>query len=381
MSGRRLIAIIVGVVGLILLVVVAYLVIFRDTEPEPVVQVTVPAQEVEGEGGEGAAEAIVVTPSPTIDPNVTYVNVVVSLQTVPRGWQMTEAELDMDERIASQVGPDVLTSFDEAIGLYARQEIFQGETLTKDSLVRDPTLIGVENFGPSSLIPPGWVAMAVPMDRLNSVTYGFAPGDAVDIMLSFTLNPLDQEFQTLLANSASFFLQDEGEDGVNQGNIFVIDPFGRFETIATGDLAHIAPSEDPPRPVPVSVLLQQARIVQVGTFQPPLPVLPPTPTPDPEAPTPTPGGPPPTPTPPPPDVVLVALNPQQQLFLKYAVETTADIDFALRGAGDLQIYTTEQVDISYLLGQFGIDVPPNAIYSIGGLTDTSAEPEALELQP
>ena len=77
----------------------------------------------------------------------------------------------------------------------------------------------------------------------------------------------------------------------------------------------------------------------------------------------------------------MALNPQQQLFLKYAVETTADIDFALRGAGDLQIYTTEQVDISYLLGQFGIDVPPNAIYSIGGLTDTSAEPEELDLQP
>jgi hypothetical protein len=75
------------------------------------------------------------------------------------------------------------------------------------------------------------------------------------------------------------------------------------------------------------------------------------------------------------------LNPQQQLFLKYAIETTADIDFALRGAGDGQIYTIEQLDISYLLGQFGIDVPPDATFLIGGLTDTSAEPEELELAP
>jgi len=380
MSGRRVIAIFVGVVGLLLLAVVAFLLIRQSNEPEPAPPV---AEEVavEGEEGEEGAQAEEVIPTPTLDPDIIYVDVVVSLQTVPRGWQMTEAELDMDERASSQVGPDVLRSFEEAIGLYARQEIFQGETLTKDSLVRDPTLLGVETFGPSSLVPPGWVAMAVPADRLNSVAYGYAPGDSVDIMLSFTLNPLDEEFQTLLSNSASFFLQQEGPTGVNQGNIFVIDPYGRFETIATGDLAHIAPSEDPPRPVPVSVLLQQARIVHVGTYNPPLPVLPPTPTPDPNEPTPTPGGPPPTPPPPPPDVVLVALNPQQQLFLKYAIETTADIDFALRGTGDGQIYTIEQLDISYLLGQFGIEIPPNAIFSIGGLSDTSAEPEELELAP
>ncbi len=377
MSGRRLIAIIVGVVGILLLAFVAFFLIRQRNEPEPLP--TAPVEVVVD--GEGAVPGEDLAPTPTIDPNITYVNVVVSLQTVPRGWQMTEAELAFDERASSQVDPDVLTSFEEAIGLYARQEIYQGETLTKDSLVRDPTLIGVETFGPSSLVPPGWVAMAIPSDRLNSVAYGYAPGDSVDIMLSFTLNPLDQEFQTLLSNSASFFLQQEGPTGVNQGNIFVIDPYGRFETIATGDLAHIAPSEDPPRPVPVSVLLQQARIIQVGKYNPPLPVLPPTPTPDPNEPTPTPGGPPPTPPPPPPEVVLVALNPQQQLFLKYAIETTADIDFALRGVDDAQIYTIEQLDISYLLGQFGIDVPPNAIFSIGGLTDTSAEPELLEITP
>lgn len=377
MSGRRLIAIVVGVVGIVLLALVAFLILSQPDEPEVVEVETGPTPEAGQE--QVATLAPGVTPSPTTDPNVRMVEVVVSLQTVPRGWQMTEAELTTDMRLASAVGTNVLTNLEEAIGLYARYDIYQGETLTKDSLVRDPTLIGVENFGPSSLVPAGWVGMAVPIDRLNSVAYGFAPGDSVDIMLSFTLNPLDQEFQTLLFNSATFFLQEEDPTGgVSQANIFVIDPYGRFETIATGDVAHIAPSENPPRPIPVSIILQNARIVQVGQYQPPLPVLPPTPTPDPEVPTPTPGAPP---TPAPPDVVLVALPPQQQLFLKYAVETTADIDFALRSSGDGQLYTVEQLDINYLLEQFGIVVPPNAVYSIGGIESTSAEPEELELQP
>ena len=127
MSGRRLIAIIVGVVGIVLLALVAFLLLRQQDEPSSA-QPPAPTQAPQSGDGEVQEEVAAVTPSPTIDPNVTYVNVVVSLQTVPRGWQMTEAELDMDERIASQVGPGVLTSFEEAIGLYARQEIFQGQS-------------------------------------------------------------------------------------------------------------------------------------------------------------------------------------------------------------------------------------------------------------
>jgi Flp pilus assembly protein CpaB len=372
MSGRRLIAILVGVVGLIILAVVVVMFILQPGQQET-------AEVAPAAPGEAdATPAPEVTPSPTVDPNVRMVEVVVSLQTVPRGWQMTEAELTTDKRQASDVGNNVITNIEDVIGLYARQDIYQGETLTTDTVVRDPTLIGVETYGPSSLIPPGWVAMAVPMDRLSSIAYGFAPGDAVDIMLSFTLNSVDQDFQTLLFNSATFFLQEqaaEGEEGPTSSNIFVIDPYGRFETVATGDLAHIAPSEDPQRPVPVSVILQNARVIEVGTYQPPVPAMPPTPTPDPNEPTPTPSGAAPTPTPPPPEVVLIALPPQQQLFLKYAVEADGDIDFALRSIGDGQLYTVQQVDLTYLLQQFGINVPPNAVFAIGGLGSTSAQAE------
>jgi hypothetical protein len=76
-----------------------------------------------------------------------------------------------------------------------------------------------------------------------------------------------------------------------------------------------------------------------------------------DAPTPTPGGPPPTPTPLPPDVLVVALPPQQQLFLKYALEANADIDYALRNPNDAQINNVQNVDLAYVLTQFGFDVP------------------------
>jgi pilus assembly protein CpaB len=377
MSGRRIIAIIVGIVGLFLLLAIAYLLLFPTEEAPEETRV----EEAEPEGTEQAGTpAAEVSPSPTIPQEEisNMVDVVVAWNTVPRGFQMTEAELAIDKRLAIEVGSNVITDIDDAVGLYARREIYQGETLTADSLVRDPTLIGIESYGPSSLVPPGWVALAVPLDRLSSVAYGISPGDTVDIMLSFTLNAIDEQFQTLLFNSAVFFLPETGgEEGAATGQSFVvIDPYGRFEQIATGDIAHVEPAESTERPIPVSVILQGARVIQVGPWQPSPPVPPPTPTPDPDAPTPTPGGgPPPTPTPQPPNVLLLALPPQQQLFLKYALEVNADIDYALRGVNDPQLYAIEGVDFNYLLRQFDITIPPNTEYTIGGVGTTSLDSE------
>ncbi|MGH2538330.1 MAG: SAF domain-containing protein [Candidatus Promineifilaceae bacterium] len=381
MSGRRVLAIFVGVLGLVILVlVVVFLTNQAGDQPPP----TPVAQTAEAPGGTPGTPAPAATPSPTGPAAVQLVEVVVSFQTVPRGWQMTEAELSTDMRLASEVPSNALTQLEDAIGLYARNDIYQGETLTTDSLVRDPTLIGVENFGPSSLVPQGWVAMAVPSNRLSGVAYGLAAGDTIDIMLTFTLNAIDEEFQTLLNNSVTFFLSATGvEPGVEgqttRPTIYVIDPYGRFEQIPTGDLAHIAPSENTQRPFPVAVLLQNARVVNVGLWQPTPAAQPPTPTPPPDQPTPTPGA-VPEPTLAPPSVLLVALPPQQQLFLKYALETHADIDYALRSVNDGQLYTVQNVNIEYLLQQFGIPIPPNFTYTIGGLDETSLEAAEVEVE-
>jgi Flp pilus assembly protein CpaB len=358
MRGRRALFVLIGLFGVILLVAVVAFALLGgggdngdDTADQP---------PVTPEGGTATP------PLPTIAPGTQLVEVVVSLQTVPRGWQMTEAELTTDLRLANEVGTNVITRIEDALGLYARTDIFQGETLTTDSLVRDPTLIGDNNYGPSSLIPPGWVAMAVPMDRLSGVAYGLSAGDAIDIMLSFQFSQIDEEFQTYINNSATVVLEVTDEGGEIQRTIVVIDPFGRFEQLPNSDLVHIVPTEVSQRPIPVSMIVQNAKVIQVGVWTPPVPAQPPTPTPDPSAPTPTPGGESlVTPTPLPPNVVLIALPPQQQLLVKYALEAHANIDFALRGVNDGQLYNVQPVDLTYLQQQFNFgELPPGVDYTV-----------------
>ena len=296
------------------------------------------------------------------------VKVVVSLQTIPRGWEMTEEELTFDLRPTENVGGNVITDVQEAIGLYARTDIYQGQTLTKDILVDDIRQIVMEEIGPSSLIPPGFVAQAVPMDRLSGVAYSLSEGDYVDILISFVLKEIDPQFQTLLENSITFYLRDENGEPI----VIMVDPYGRFEELPTGETTHIAPSEKPRRPILVSMILQNAKVIQVGNWIPDGPVQAATPTPEPipddapedATPTPAAGSIPATATPKPPETLLLALLPQDQLLLKYAVEADADVDFALRGINDGQLYTIENVDFNYIKERFNIDIPANYEYTV-----------------
>jgi len=368
--GRRTIAIIILIVGIILFAITVFFYLRQsgnaaETPPPALGEVDNTGQPVATT--EPGTDTGVDTGMSEIDSGFValaelpsdMVEVVVSLQTVPRGWQMTADELTTDLRFSTEVGSDVITDVNEAIGLYARSDIYQGQTLTKDALVSDIRLLASESYGPSALIPPGFVAQAVPMDRLAGVAYGVSEGDYVDILISFVLQEIDPQFQTLLENSITFYLRDEAGNPL----LITIDPYGRFEELPTGEVTHIAPSEANRRPILVSMILQNAKVIQVGTWQPELPVSASTPTPEPVAEgaeTPTPQiGEIPTATPTPPDTLLLALLPQQQLLLKYAVESNASIDFALRGINDAQLYTIENIDFNYIKERFNIDIPPN----------------------
>jgi Flp pilus assembly protein CpaB len=371
--SRRTILILVFVFGIVMLSIVGVVFILQQNQPVE----TVP----DGEDGAPAPDGVdSPEPEETTSPRV---EVVVSLQTVPRGHQMTADILALDMRPVESVGSNVITNIDDALNLFARTDIYQGETLTFDTLVDDITKVGLESYGPSSLIPPGYVAQSVPMNRLTGVGYGVSEGDYVDIMVTFFFRQIDEEFQTYLPNDAAFYLEEQIEAVEESGTgdplaiisepvIFFVSPIGRFEELPTGDLAHISPNEDDvaPRPVPVTMIIQNARVVQVGQYR--LPGNPadliPTPTPEAVAegePTPTPlPAAIPTATPSPADVVVVALQPQQQLLLRYAVEVNAQVFFALRGVNDGQLYSVENMTLDFLLERFNVEVPPNLGYSV-----------------
>jgi Flp pilus assembly protein CpaB len=367
--GRRTLAILFLIGGLLLLGLIAFLFLsggLGGDDTPPVVEAPPPEVEV----GEGTPVPVEAQPTIAASGQIPQlIPVVVSIQTVPRGWRMTEEELALDLRRAEEVGSNVITNLEDAVGLYARTDIFQGETLTYDALIKDPTLVGVEEYGPSSLIPEGYVAQGVPMDRLSSVAYGLAAGDYVDVMVTFLIYEIDEEFQSLLENSATFFIEEETqgdeEQTARRRSLLVVDPFGRFERLPNNELALIRPSEDQ-RPVQVSFVLQGAKVIQVGPYFPAELVAVPTatPTPDPAA-TPTPeAGVVPTPTPLPPDVIVLAMTPQQQLVMKYGVESAATIHYALRGPGDGQVYAVDNIDLDYFLSRFGFDPPINYGYTV-----------------
>ncbi len=384
---------------LIILFVVALLIIvgiialqFINNQDQP--------QQTQDPPGEGTviAEPIDEELPPTATPSL--VQVVVSLQTVPRGHRMTEDILTYDLRKESEVPSNVLTDMEEAIGLFARNDVFQGETLTVDALVGDPTTVGLDEFGPSSLIPQGFVAMGVPIqDEVASVAFALDEGDFVDIMITFDLFQIDEEFQTYLENDVIFFVENNivssgdldalGEvegtatplpvgEAVQETNIesgfITIRPFGRIEELANGDQAFVAPREPIGRPIHIGLVLQSAKVIQVGPYGLPVNLLEqiPTPTVDPETldATPTPGpAQAPTATPAPPSTLVIALAPQQQLLLKHAIEVGAQIDFALRGPSDNQLFPVENIDLGLLLELFDIEVPPNFNYTLESPSD------------
>ena len=371
--SRRTILILIFVFGIVLLSIVGVVFILQQNQPTETV--------TDGEDGAPAPEGV--DSAEPVETTPPLVEVVVSLQTVPRGHQMTPDILALDLRPVESVGSNVITNIDDALNLFARTDIYQGETLTYDTLVDDITKVGQESFGPSSLIPPGFVAQSVPMNRLSGVGYGISEGDYVDIMVTFFFRQIDEEFQTYLPNDAAFYLEEQIEAVEASGSgdplaiisepvIFFVSPIGRFEELPTGDLAHISPNDEDvaPRPVPVTMIIQNARVVQVGEYR--LPGNPadliPTPTPEAVAegeatPTPPPAV-APTATPLPADVVVVALQPQQQLLLRYAVEVNAQVFFALRGVNDGQLYSVENMTLDYLLERFNVEVPPNLGYSV-----------------
>ena len=63
-------------------------------------------------------------------------------------------------------------------------------------------------------------------------------------------------------------------------------------------------------------------------------------------------------------MIVLALQPQQQLLLRYAVDVNAQLFFALRGVNDGQLYTVENMTLDYLLERFNVEIPPNLGYTV-----------------
>jgi len=132
-------------------------------------------------------------PPPTAPPPevaVPTTEILVAVQNIPRGSEITEDAVEFRDWPANNVPPDVIADKAELIGKVAKTDIFQGQPIVRSMLTE--IVAGSEA---AFLIPEGKVAVAFPITRFSSVGYGIQAGDHVDVLLSARFIDREEEKQ------------------------------------------------------------------------------------------------------------------------------------------------------------------------------------------
>jgi pilus assembly protein CpaB len=223
-------------------------------------------------------------------------------------------------------------------------------------------------------IPPGMVAVSVPINRLSSVSYAPRPGDHVNVIVSLLLVDVDTDFQSITPNLSGVVTASGPPDPatnerspltVNIANgIYgkvIIDP-------VLNQAVFLVPSEGQ-RPRMVShMLLQDVVVLQIGDF----PLESETTTAAAAGqPTPVPAeqqqGQPPPPSPVP-DIITLIVRPQDAVALNFILlgqpQMATQLSLVLRGLKDNSRENTLPVTLGFLLEQYQIPIPAKVPYSL-----------------
>lgn len=369
-TGRVIIIFAILLIFILILAAVAYVFLSGMLSPQP--------QTVE-----------LFTPTPAQN----LQQIVITAQNIKRGTIISEAMLGVILLPKSEMVENLFfTDMAPVLGKIAKYDLQQGTPIT-------PALISDKPLGSliASQIPPGKVAISIPIDAMTSVSYVLQPGDHVNIIAAFSLVDLDANFQTILPNITSSVVGQTvtkaqcgaGGECYDVGQDLVVKilpsiagdkeglPLGRAENEPTlGQPVYVLPSE-PQRPRTVSqMLVQDAVVIWIGDYpfgKKPEEVLQTTgqgvsvstePT---EEPAPQVQGAAPAPTaapPPMPDKISVAVSQQEANALTYLISVGAKLTLTLRSAGDENMLSTDAVTLQYLMDQYNIPYPAKLPYGI-----------------
>lgn len=327
-------------------------------------------------------------------------DVVIVQQAVSRGEEITEGKVAIVQIPRDRAFAGMFTALDQVIGKKSLFDLEQGAFLT-DSMVSDAQ-VELAGSEASLYIENGMVAVSVPINRLSSVSYGLRPGDRVNVIVSLLFVDLDTQFQSVLPNFSSAVIapgpaivvsfSEESTDGsaesvsVSTNELLqtltaqivaggTVSPIGRLDLDPTlGQPFYIVPSETQ-RPRSVSqTLIQNAMVLQVGTFKLEEELAAeaaaaeaaeaaqqdPAAQPEAEGEAAAPAG----PVIVPPDVITLVVSYQDAVTLNYLVLNGARLSLAMRPAEDATISETEAVTLQFLLDQYNIFVPAKQPYGL-----------------
>jgi Flp pilus assembly protein CpaB len=223
-------------------------------------------------GGTSVAEEQEPPPTPVPTPIPTD-RVVVALQRIPRGTLLVTDTIGLDQWVSIENWPmgwisgEALTSLDQVEGKIARSDIPRGTLLTADMLTDQAGDLAATGSDAALMIPPDRVAIAIPVDAVSSVGWSLRRGDRVDVLVSFLLIDLDEEFQTELPNNASSLVTIDSAGTIQAGVTLLEGTYGRIEQDPFGQPINIIPSEANQRPRLVSqVTVRDAEVLNLGPW-------------------------------------------------------------------------------------------------------------------
>ncbi|MBN2469488.1 MAG: Flp pilus assembly protein CpaB [Anaerolineae bacterium] len=313
-----------------------------------------------------APEVVVPTPTP-----IPFVEIVVAVQELPRGIRIPAENAVELRRWPAEAAPfNALQSLDDVIGKIARTDIPRESPVLSTMLVdnlRELAERGRVGSDAAAVMPPGLVAVSIPMDRITGVAYAIREGDYVDVMMSMLFVDVDEEFQTLFPNKINLVGYDE------EGNPTVgasID--GRQDVGIGGSPVIVGPSEIQRPRLVTQRTVQSAWVLRVGNFPVTGSYIGATPTP---IPTPTPeagegeaedrpAAAAPQQTSLIPDIVTLAVSPQDAVVLVWAVDAKLPITLALRSATDISQVPTQPVTLEYIMSNYNISAPNRLPYAL-----------------
>jgi Flp pilus assembly protein CpaB len=265
----------------------------------------------------------------------------------------------------------------ELVGRQLKYDLGAGTPIFKSFLISEGEQITMFGSAWSLNIPPGMVAVSIPINRLSSVSYAPRPGDHVNLMVTVLFVDLDTSFQTLLPNMTGLVIASgppDPESGANNPLTVSVSPntYGRAEIDPVlGQAVYLLPMEAQRPRMTSQILLQDAVVLQIGQFvlqgaeKPEV-----TPTPNANART----QPTPVPAATEPEVITLIVTPQDAVTLNYLIFSQAQMTLALRNPNDNTRYQISPVTLQFLLEQYQIPVPVRLPYGLFPRQDQLAFP-------
>jgi Flp pilus assembly protein CpaB len=306
--------------------------------------------------------------------------VVVALQRLPRGFTIPAdaynnaigvrewpAASVPNDAVIVEAGQDPLQVIQEqVVGRVTRTDIEREQPILRAALADNLTDLARVGSDIGAQLPAGMEAIALPIDQLSSVAFGVQPGDRVDLIFTFQVLDVDQEFQSALPNW--IYLIEYGsfsEDGARIAAQVVPQPdaaYGRIDTIPPGELANVVPSE-PQRPRVVSQrAILDAMVLYVGQVPADGQVLSSASSSDAQRNDGSSGDAQRASTDP--DVVVLGVTPQDTVVISWAVNAGVDVNLVIRSVQDVPNAATSSVTLQYIFETYNVPVPPKLPYGL-----------------